>query len=169
MHGCISEPSGSPKSQKKLCDKHCWAGSAFKLALPTKEVLGSAAWQTPAYHAPRSKHPPNTHHVPSTPPHHQSGLLTPLTQIPWLPVSSPLHCPPSQRRGGPLPSTQHVSPGMTKSLGPMETSGTRRPRKKSAFKGLKIRQSLWKIMTIPSLTACKTNCKARLPDLGFPP
>lgn len=100
----------------------------------------------------------------SLPPLHSSsqGPSHPA-QVPQLPWSSPSHHPPS-------PSAWEVpwSPGMGRSLWPTETSRTGRPRKKSALRGLKIRCGLWEIMTIPSLTACRTNCKAHLPDPGFP-
>lgn len=69
----------------------------------------------------------------------QLGPLMTHAQTPQLPLSSPLHLPPSLRtREVPCP-VQLWSPGTTRSLWPTETSRTGRPGKESAFKGLKIR------------------------------
>lgn len=147
MHWCISEPSSNAKGQKKLYHRSVFGqGELWNLALPLGGVPDS-----------QSEHPHNSPHVSSTPPHHQSGPPTPSSDPPW---SSPSHHPPSAWE---VP----WSPGMGRSLWPTETSRTGRPRKKSALRGLKIRCGLWEIMTIPSLTACSTNCKAHLPDPGF--
>lgn len=120
----------------------------------------------PAFKASLSKHltmslPPSCHRL--------GPLMARLRYLRSLssPWAAPCTTHPLSIREAPCP-VQLWYPATSKSFWPTETPRTGKLRKESAFKGLKKRQGLWEIITTPSLTACKTNCKARVPDLGFP-
>lgn len=107
-------------------------------------------------------------HVPSTLHATSQGPSRATLRSPSSPWDAPCISHPLSAPGRSPALAQSWSPGTTRSLWPTETSRTGRPRRESAFKRLKIRQGLWEIMTSPGLTACKTNCKAHLPDPSFP-
>lgn len=136
------------KARRNYITGAFWAESALKSC----SVPKWSPWLTLRA---SSQLPPFPFH-PSTPP---GRPLTPSSGPP-----APLEQPLTSSSAWEVP----WSPGMARSPWPTETSRTGRPRKKSAFRGLKIRRGLCEIMTIPSLTACRTNCKAHLPDPGFP-
>lgn len=121
---------------------------------------------SPTFKASLSKHL-TTSLPPLVPPFGAPRGEAQIPRIPQLPLSSPLPHPPPSIREAPCP-VQLWSPGTSKSFWQTETPRMGKLRKESAFKGLKKRQGLWEIMTVPSPTACKTNCKAHVPDVGFP-
>lgn len=84
-------------------------------------------------------------------------------QVPQLPWSCP-HI--IQSLGGPWVPWDGQEPLANRNIQDREAQEEKCFQ--GAFRGLKIRCGLWEIMTIPSPTACRTNCKAHLPDPGLP-
>lgn len=169
MHWCISEPSGNAKSQKKLYDRSISGQRRvlWSLLCPQKGSLAQL-------HGGLQLIMPHIQTILPTPPLSLSPHMLPAgaphdpRSDPPAPLEQPLASPTlSPHQGGPLPSAVMVpwdnqEPLANRNIQDWEA------REGKCFQRAQDKMGFWEIMTSPSLTACKTNCKAHLPDPGFP-